>query len=242
MRKFLFMLDFDGTLVPIADYPDAIVVPPELPNLLITLRQHGHEVIIITGRPAKDVKKHFKRRNIPIIGLHGLQKGEGDARLMHEVMQHIKPLESEYPGLLVENKHRCVAVHYRGVAKNLQKKAYQALQNLFIQYIHQSNERSKDKHLSMLDGNMVLELRPVQASKAHAVERLIHKYPHLHPLYMGDDTTDEEAFAAMEKRGTTILVGKKRKTLAKHRLTSVYAVLKFLRQIAKGQSVHLKPL
>ncbi|MDH4197376.1 MAG: trehalose-phosphatase, partial [Candidatus Aminicenantes bacterium] len=86
--------------------------------------------------------------------------------------------------------------------------------------------------LVVREGKKVLEVRPnVDWDKGRGVLFLMESFgldPRSFPVYIGDDLTDEDAFRALRDRGLTILVGSRRKTLAKGRLSDVSRVWEFL--------------
>src|SRR5690606_31441315 len=84
----LLLLDFDGTLVSIVSYSEAIVVPPELPSLLAGAQRRGHEVWIVTGRRAADVSARVERA-VPVVGLHGLEWPGEEAPARHPLLDEL---------------------------------------------------------------------------------------------------------------------------------------------------------
>ena len=84
--------------------------------------------------------------------------------------------------------------------------------------------------LTLLSGHCVVELRPVEASKARAVAALVARFPEHRPIYVGDDATDEEAIAALPAGGIGVRVGpEEAPSGASRRVPDVAAVLALLR-------------
>lgn len=205
-EELLLLLDFDGTLVPIAPHPDRIVVPPELPSLLQGVKQRGHEVWIITGRRASDVSARVEGA-VPVVGLHGLEWPGEEPPARHPKLDGLRAraereiaADPSLAGAHVEEKGRSVALHYRGVAEEKQRHAAERLSALAHEEI------GDDPALNVLPGHCIVEVRPREASKGNAVKRLVDLYPTRRPVYVGDDVTDEEAFAALGERGLGVRV------------------------------------
>lgn len=202
----LLLLDFDGTLVPIAERPDAIVVPAELPGLLQRLTRAGHEVWIVSGRRAADVRAHVGE-DVPVVGVHGLDWPGEPPSPRHPKLDEVRARgeravawEPALEGATVEDKATAVALHYRGVAPDKRPEAKERLLTLVKEVLHDEPE------LNVLLGHCIVEVRPRAASKGNAVRRLVQSHPGHHPVYIGDDVTDEEAFAALGDDGTAVRV------------------------------------
>lgn len=232
-RNCLLMLDFDGTLVPIASHPDAIEIPDNLPQVLKQLESSGHHVVIVTGRNSAFIHEKLHPLNMPVVGLYGLEwPGEelGDKHpSLRSTLAELTALESRYDQLLVENKGHTIAVHYRNVEASKQPNARESAKQIMERVIQESHV-SGLPDLSIIEGHAVVELRPAEASKRFAVKRLMQQHPELYPIYIGDDITDEEAFEVVSPVGTTVRVGPEgTSTKAKHLVKSEQDVLTSLR-------------
>src|SRR5690348_17074347 len=121
-RHALF-LDFDGTLVEIAERPDAVRVEPEARAALAFL---AHElagaVAIVTGREIADIDYHLSPLSLPVAGVHGLTRRSFDGALADVTLssafvpvleQALRPFAERNAGVLVERKRGAVALHYR---------------------------------------------------------------------------------------------------------------------------------
>jgi trehalose 6-phosphate phosphatase len=129
------------------------------------------------------------------------------------------------PRLLVEQKPASVALHFRRAPERAEEA--EALAEALA-------ERTG---LALQPGKMVIELRPHGADKGDALRRLMREPPFAgaRPLFVGDDLTDEHAFAAAaELGGAGILVGAPRDTAAAWRLHGVAAVAAWLEEAARG--------
>ncbi|MBA3511333.1 trehalose-phosphatase [Sphingomonas sp.] len=227
LRGASLFLDFDGTLVDITATPDAVVVTEQLRRLLVTLQERlGERVAIITGRSASNVEGLFKPVPVLVGGSHGLEipGDRGDDRIhrpaaLDEIIAELREVERTYPGVLVEVKPLGVALHYRQAPD-----AEQACRTATEQAAARSG-------LEVQAGKMVFELKPRGADKGAAVRTLMSRPPFAgsRPVFLGDDLTDEPAFAAArELGGAGVLIGDPRPTAAAYRLPTVAAALEWL--------------
>lgn len=220
-------LDFDGTLVEIADTPESIRVPAGLPTLLDRLAERlGGRLAIISGRSIADLERHLGRSNLALSGSHGLElrlPGGVDVPIaapawLEEARRQVG-LFAEGQGLLVEDKPSSLAVHYRQVPDR------EAHVTDFL-------EGMADTHgLTVQHGKMVVELRPPGADKGDALRRLMAEpiFASARPLFVGDDLTDEDGFeAANALGGGGILVGPPRATAARWHIAGVAGVIRWL--------------
>ena len=222
----LFFLDYDGTLAPIVDDPDAAVPHPEAPALLRDLDAQ-HPLWIVTGRDLQALSS-FLDRPYSAIGLHGAQEGivgrDAHSLMSDEAAEALRRLRESVPsvdGLRVEDKERSFAVHYREAPD--EPGAREHLRNWLA---------NLPEVLDAIWGKKVVELRPDGLTKGTAVRRIAEKHPDHVPVYIGDDVTDEDAFAAlheMDREAVTIKVGPG-DTQADARLDDPEAVMAYLRR------------
>jgi trehalose 6-phosphate phosphatase len=221
-------LDFDGTLVELADTPDAIAVPDQLCPLLGRLAERlSGRLAIVSGRAIADLERHLGPLTFAISGSHGLELRFADGRCasievpaaLEEARAALRLFAEGRPGLLIEEKPASVALHYRGAPER--EETALALVNAL----------AARTGLTLQPGKMVVELRPPGADKGDAIRRLMAEpaFAGKRPVFVGDDLTDEHAFAAAaEMGGAGILVGPPRKTAAAWRLDDVAAVAAWL--------------
>ena len=225
-------LDFDGTLVELADTPDAIDVPAGLTPLLERLRHRLEgRLAIVSGRSLTDLERHLPLHGIAFSGSHGLELQLADGtRLplsvpigLEDVRARVEAFAAATPGLLVEEKPAGIALHYRlAPAEGPRADAFIAA-------------LAKERGLEVQRGQMVAELRPGGATKGDALLAFMTEpeFAGARPLFMGDDLTDEHGFAAAATLGGTgILVGPVRESAARYRLDSVTAARHWLREAA----------
>lgn len=225
-------LDFDGTLVELAEAPDAISVSPTLAPLLQRLSERlGGRVGLVSGRAIADLELHLECAGLAVSGSHGLELRLRDGSHvplgvrhdLSEAKERVRALAGTAPGLLVEEKPFGVALHYRQAPDEAERvgAAMAAL--------------AQCTGLSLQQGKMVVELRPLGADKGDAVRAFMTEpeFVGARPFFVGDDLTDEDAFlAAAELGGGGILVGRERETAARWRLPDVAAVAAWLEEAA----------
>ncbi len=228
-------LDFDGTLVDLADQPEAVIVPSGLIGTLHTLTDYlDGALALISGRPIEQIDSFLKPLRLPVAGVHGTERRSagGDIALLathplQRVEEAAAALASRYPLLRLENKRGSLALHYRQAPE---------LETLCLQTMQAAVEESPG--LTLLRGKMVVEAKPGGASKGHAIEAFLQEPPFAGrtPVFVGDDFTDEVGFATVQRlRGLGVKVGEG-PSVARHRLESPAALRYQLQAAAAGQT------
>lgn len=211
-------LDYDGTLSPIAPTPEEAVFPDENKALLKELsRNKKYKIAIVSGRALADVKHIVGIKGIVYVGNHGLEiegpdihfqslmpyhEQQAFEKIKKELCRQLVPIK----GILIEDKGLTMALHYRLVAE----KEIPKIQRLFSQICEPYRQQQEIKTTS---GKKVLEIQPLTAwNKGHAVSWLLKQYRRKEnqtviPIYIGDDATDENAFAILKDKGLTVVVG-----------------------------------
>jgi trehalose 6-phosphate phosphatase len=232
-RAALF-LDFDGTLVELADSPGSIAVPTGLAPLLDRLSERlDGRMAIVSGRAVDDLRRHLGASALVLSGSHGAELHYADGRSipvsvppgLAEARESVRRFAAGSVGLLVEDKPTGIALHYR-LAPDRAEEADAFLEALA--------ERSG---LALQRGKMVAELRPRGSDKGAALRRLMAEPPFTgaRPVFVGDDLTDEDAFrAAVALGGEGVLVGPARPSSARWRLEGVVDVTGWLEAAADG--------
>ena len=225
-------LDFDGTLVELAETPDSIRVPGALRPLLERLaRKLGGRLAIVSGRAIADLDLYVGTGGLCVSGSHGLELRTPDGLMtapqpvasLGEARAEIAAFAIGREGLLVEEKPASVALHYRRAPER---------EGEVADFMAALAERTG---LAVQAGKMVAELRPPGPNKGDALRLLMAEPPFrgARPVVVGDDITDEDAFeAAASLGGAGVLVGPPRATAAQWRLDDVTAVSRWLREAA----------
>ncbi|TMJ37393.1 MAG: trehalose-phosphatase [Alphaproteobacteria bacterium] len=183
LRHALF-LDFDGTLIDIAESPSAITVPRDLPALLMRLQ-------IFLGGAVADldiIAEHgavVKRRGTPVYQPQAVWPESWQARLAQFTANH--------PHTEVERKVYSITLHYR--------RAPEAEHDAFNLLTVLSGETSGG--FEILPAKMAFELKLMTMSKGKAITALMSEEPFRRrvPVFAGDDITDEDGFAAVAAMG-----------------------------------------
>ena len=228
-------LDLDGTLLEFAPTPDAVRVAPNLPMLLLELDSVLNGALaIVSGRPLAAIDSLLGLPQLAVAGQHG-----GEMRLaggqVHRAavdphaLDSARALVMRHPalanGVRVEDKGVALAFHYREVpsAEPLARElAADALE-------------STGPGFELLRGNFVIELKSARVDKGRALGALMEQAPFRGrtPWMLGDDYTDEPAFAvAQSLGGTGVIVGPARATVAHAMLPDVPSVHAWLQRLA----------
>lgn len=197
-------LDVDGTLLDIAESPDAVTVPRELRLALETLhRRLGGALALVSGRPLDSLDRLFAPLRLPACGGHGSHwrshadapaRQETSASLAAPVRERLQHLVQAHAGLLGEDKGSSFALHYR--AAPAAGPALASALNVLL-------DGPDGAGLRLLPGKMVFEVIAHASDKAQAVRRFLDGAPFAgrRPLFIGDDVTDEPALAMMPGLG-----------------------------------------
>lgn len=228
LRDCALFLDLDGTLAPIAARPQDVRPDPRRTDLLERLAAALHgRLAVVTGRTLADVDRILEGRIAAVAAVHGLVRRDAQGVLrehaphprLHEAAEAFRRFAARDSGLLVEEKGLSVALHFR-LARSCADAARACARRL-----------AAETGLTLQDGDMVEELRTPGPTKADSVRAFMAEPPFAGatPLFLGDDVTDEDGFAAARALGGAgILVGAARPTGAKYRLTGVEATLAWL--------------
>lgn len=234
--EWAFFLDVDGTLIGLADTPGSVHVDQPLLDLISNLhRDCGGALALVSGRMIADLQARIGLRQLPLAGLHGLERRDSAGRLwIHAappasksaIQQALAPLLARHPGLLLEDKGLTLALHYR-------------LAPRMAGYVHRlmsgfANAPGQD--LELQPGKFVVEIKPRGIDKGTAVVEYLDEYPFKGrlPVFIGDDLNDERGFAEVNRlSGVSIKVGKG-PSCARFRLPDVAAVHHWLGAALKG--------
>jgi len=235
-RKTAIMLDFDGTLSPIASTPQRARIHAGIKKVLEKLSQSPHAVYIVSGRSVADVKKKIGIATVSYAGNHGMEwevNGKiktiplprGMKQALRTAKKSLRRVQKNFPGTLVEDKQLTVAFHYRDIKKSGAKLFHAQIASLL-------GDLTRDKHLKIGKGKKVFELLPnIAWNKGFFVRLLLKKelknLTRKDIIYIGDDRTDEDVFRVLPK-GLTIRVGKQRGSAARYYVSSLQGVYQFL--------------
>lgn len=179
------VLDVDGTLAPIVSRPEQASVPEETRRELERLAGRYALVACVSGRTGDDARRLVGVDGLRYVGSHGLELAPDAARWSEEIHRFASSVD--WP---VEDKGLTVSFHYREAAD----------EDAALEYLQEVAERARAAGLVPRFGRKVLELRPpVKADKGTAVTTLLEEAKLRRALYAGDDTTDLDAFRALDE-------------------------------------------
>jgi trehalose 6-phosphate phosphatase len=236
--SWALFLDVDGTLVELADTPDLARPSPALFPALETARDIlDGAIALVSGRPLSGVDR-LVPMNGPAAGMHGLERRKPDGSLveipeplpsLRKLAEDMLVFEAANEGIIFEDKGPSVTLHYR-LAPHLEQDARALVER---------HREAIEQHYNLLEGKMMIEVKPHGASKAGAVEAFMDEHPFRGrvPVFIGDDITDEDGFRACNALGgITIWVSddpQSRETEARHWLSGVPAVIEWLERLGK---------
>jgi trehalose 6-phosphate phosphatase len=181
------VFDVDGTLAPIVERPQDARVPEPTRELLRALERRFALVACLSGRPSEDAARIVGVPELTYVGTHGLELS-AEAPAWRERLEGFAATV-EWPPEWSERKGLSLALHYRQAADPAAAR----------QRLEQVAERAREADLRPRFGRMVLEiLPPLAADKGSAVAALLAQQSLKRALYAGDDTTDVDAFRALD--------------------------------------------
>lgn len=234
-KSFFIFLDFDGTLTPIMPRPIDAVLSEDTRGLIQKLATVDKYIVaIVSGRGLRDLKNMVGVKNIFYAGNHGCEIYGRGMNFVHpeclafeqalkKIVKELNVKLAHIKGVFIENKKYTASVHYRGVFEKEQPKVVDAFYDIVDKYM-------KD-NIKVTTGKKVLEIRPkLDWHKGHAIKKIIsytgkRKYI---SCFVGDDTTDEDAFNVLRDDDIGIRVGNVSTSSAKYYCSSVDDVKKIL--------------
>lgn len=238
LAEVSLFLDLDGTIAPIVARPDLVGPDPARNRLLRDIADvlEGR-FAIISGRSINDIDRITSDAGYAAAGLHGLERRGADVFVqavphpeMEKAAELIDMFARTHGGLLVEKKGLAIALHYRGAPA------------LADDAIALARRVAWATGLKLQEGNMVAELRCPGPNKGDVLNAYMHEHPFTGhtPVFVGDDLTDENGFAAAQALGGYgVLVGPERETAATCRLRDVDEVLRWLETSAASGAFKL---
>jgi trehalose 6-phosphate synthase/phosphatase len=226
-----FLLDYDGTLVPYAKYPQLALPNNDVQVLLAELAKDvSTDVTVISGRDSAFLQNIFSQLEVNLISEHGggFRRKTGEWRYFIDNDQNWKPIirgmmevfTHRTPGSFIEEKSHTLAWHYRNVGVDLGfTRSRELLDNL--------HHMTRNANLNIVDGNKVIEVRVAGVDKGTVARRLVDENNYDFIVAIGDDKTDEDMFRALSGNAYTIKVGSG-PTIAQYYVTNYNDVLSLL--------------
>lgn len=212
-KKRLLLLDYDGTLVSFNANPDHAVPGAILLKLIKDLsNQEENEVFLISGRSSSWLEKHFGTLPVNLIAEHGARYKWKNGKWITDIQTHnewkgqvhnvMEMFVRRCANTLIEEKDYSMVWHYRNANIGQGKlRAYELVSEL--------NEYIRNRHLQVLMGNKIVEVRQSGINKGVFIEKIIEKNDYDFIFAVGDDRTDEDMFKALKNKENafTIKVG-----------------------------------
>jgi trehalose 6-phosphate synthase/phosphatase len=235
-KERLILLDYDGTLMPIAEKPEKVKPDEEVIKLIRLLSQESkNEVVVISGRDKESLEKWFSSLKVGLIAEHGVWFKEGGGSwkiiepLRNDWKKEILPILEQYtdrtPGSFIEEKEYSVAWHYRKADPELGSARATELKDALLHLTTNFN-------LGILEGKKVVEIRNIGINKGRTAIKWISKKRWDLIVAIGDDWTDEDVFAILPKSAYSIKVGLG-PSQARFNLDQVMKVRALLKELAE---------
>ncbi|WP_033442539.1 trehalose-phosphatase [Saccharothrix sp. NRRL B-16314] len=228
--RLLVACDYDGTLAPIVANPeDARPLPESVGALRSLAGLHETTTAVISGRALRDLATLSRLPSeVHLVGSHGSEFDVGfvhaldaDARSLHRRLEtELEEIVDGREGVGLEVKPASIAVHVRRADQAVGEQVLAAVRN----------GPSTWDGVQVTEGKAVIELAVVQTDKGHALDVLRHRAAATAAVFVGDDVTDEKAFARLSGPDVGIKVGDG-ETLAEYHVdesVDVATVLAFL--------------
>ncbi|HEY3541528.1 MAG TPA: trehalose-phosphatase [Gaiellaceae bacterium] len=181
-------LDFDGVLAPIVDRPEDAYPPQETRDELRRLIEVYALVAVVSGRGGEDVRARVAVDGLVYVGSHGLELDRQAERWRQQIADFASA--APWPREQTELKGLSVAFHFR----------HHPDERAAVLELEELAESARDGGLVARFGRKVLEvLPPVGSNKGTAVRSLLDGAGLERALVAGDDTTDLDAFRAVEQ-------------------------------------------
>tara|TARA_B110000444_G_scaffold25021_1_gene20723 strand:- start:342 stop:2537 length:2196 start_codon:yes stop_codon:yes gene_type:complete len=231
-NKRLFLLDYDGTLVPFNKNHKKAIPTPAVLSILKSLSQDiKNKVIIISGRPPEFLDQIFKDLNLTMIAEHGHFEKEPQSKWVEKNtsssawMNHIYPILQQFtdntPGTFIEKKRNSLVWHFRKTDPELGVIKSEELKTVL------SSMLSND--INLMDGDKIIEVTTSTTNKGIASYDHYSKEKYDFILVAGDDVTDENMFTQLPDDVISIKVGNK-KSAAKHSVSIPSELIGLLNQ------------
>ncbi len=210
-REIFVFTDYDGTLSPIVESPEDARISDDLIDILSKLKM-TIPVAVISGRRLEDLRKRVGIEGMIYAGNHGAEVFDGkctvinqessvDTDLLNAFMERLRSALSHIEGVVIENKGITVSIHFRKVNS---KYLWELLS------IFRKTAKNYEGAFRITHGKKVIEIRPVNIwNKGIAVSWILENMANaVYPVYIGDDTTDEDAYKAIDGKGISVSIGK----------------------------------
>jgi len=228
--RWAFFLDVDGTLADLANAPGEVRIPRATRDLVSALGEAtGGAVALVSGRSISDIDRMFPSLELHVAGQHGSERRDARGRRwtsgsggreLDAARARLARVVARERGLLLEDKGRCIALHYRAAPQ---------LETMVLDEVGRVHAELGPE-FETLRGKYVVEVRRSGVHKGAAIEAFMAGPPFVHrvPVFVGDDLTDEHGFAVVNALGGHSVKVGDGPSIARWRLADVGAVTRWL--------------
>jgi len=237
--------DFDGVLAPLVDDPSSSRTTPRSARALARLARRPSSQVRLALVSGRDLDTLASLSHAPsgtlLVGSHGAERGEvgadgvvrhelelteGQASLLQRITEGLEEIAGRHTGVWVEKKPTASVLHTRRSTHDGATQATEAARGL-----------AERLGVGALEGKDVVELQVVETSKGKAIDALRNELGAKRVLYVGDDVTDEHAFAVLTSDDVSVKVGGG-ETIARYRVSSTKSVGLLLEHLARAMERH----
>jgi trehalose-phosphatase len=243
-HHLLLLTDFDGTLSDLVTNPAEARVSPDVATEVAAVARLPRATFgVVSGRRVQDIHERVGKAAAFAAGLHGLEIDGTLTKYRHPALDDVQPIVRSVcevaqrelawcAGLFLEDKTYSLTCHVRGVPSDLAQRALD-------QFVEIAQPHVSSRALKILPAAEALELLPLTDwNKGRAVEWIRdHMTRVVRPIsivYLGDDRTDEDAFAALGDDDVAIGVGERpHEGMIDWRLAGPASVGRFFRHLTR---------
>lgn len=206
-------LDFDGTLSPIVGDPERAVIHPEAPATLAALAGEVRAIVVVTGRPARQVVElgHLEEvgdalpagARLAVLGQYGHERWDSASREFSSPLPPagLAAFRAELPRLLAAQGAAEALVEEKGLAIAVHTRRLPHPQETYLRLEKVLEDAARGHRLTLEPGRLVLEVRAPGMHKGLAVQQAVEEYDGGGVVFVGDDLGDLEAFEAVRVLG-----------------------------------------
>ena len=232
----IFFLDYDGTLVSFAKFPEMATIDKHTLGIIKKLtKDPQNQIVIISGRNREFLEKQFKNIDVTLVAEHGfyIKKQNKEWKSIIKIDAQWKdaliPILEEYVnrcnGTFIEIKTGSIAWHYRNADLDFAQLRLHELRDDLSEIIHHKTD------FNIVEGTKVLEVKCGRYDKGQAALSIMKEKSYDFILSAGDDNTDEDLFKILPEHAYSIKIGKS-PSFARYNAIHYQSFLKLLEKIA----------
>lgn len=231
----LIACDYDGTLAPLIDHPaKAEADRAALVALRALVRLPQTHVAVISGRALADLAQKLSAvEGVHLVGSHGSEfepgfaspSFDGSLSLLGRLRESLSGIVASSENCWIEEKPSSFALHYRRASD---EEAARVLADAL-------RGPAEWPEVFIRHGKKVLELSVVGTDKGRALAQMRQRCGAGAVIFLGDDITDEDAFATLAGPDVGVKVGRG-ESLAQYRVESPVEVARLLARVSERRS------